>query len=157
MANCAQLINCLNSLYLAHGDQFVVTPVGHVFEMYAPHQGNEGVRTLFSSPQVTYNRDGKQASFWGLKGAASARAKRLFLTVVNADISKPRETEIVLRGASATSGTASVLTNSDIHAYNSFQNKNVVRPVAKSLNAKGTSFVFEFPAASVSALQIELA
>jgi alpha-N-arabinofuranosidase len=28
MANCAQLINCLNSLYLAHEDRFVVTPVG---------------------------------------------------------------------------------------------------------------------------------
>ena len=31
MANCAQLINCLNSLYLAHEDKFCVTPVGHVF------------------------------------------------------------------------------------------------------------------------------
>ena len=30
MANCAQLINCLNSLYLAHEDKFCVTPVGHV-------------------------------------------------------------------------------------------------------------------------------
>jgi alpha-N-arabinofuranosidase len=42
MANCAQLINCLNSLYLAHEDKFVVTPVGHVFEMYVPHQGRKG-------------------------------------------------------------------------------------------------------------------
>jgi len=31
MANCAQLINCLNSLYLAHEDRFVVTPVVHGF------------------------------------------------------------------------------------------------------------------------------
>ena len=66
MANCAQLINCLNSLYLAHEDKFVVTPVGHVFELYASHQGGQGLRTLFSSPNVHYDRDGSGASFWGL-------------------------------------------------------------------------------------------
>jgi len=37
MANCAQLINCLNSLYLAHEDRFVVTTVGRAFELYTPH------------------------------------------------------------------------------------------------------------------------
>src|SRR5208283_5143697 len=41
MANCAQLINCLNSLYLAHEEKFCVTPVGHVFAMYAAHQGGQ--------------------------------------------------------------------------------------------------------------------
>ncbi len=50
MANCAQLINCLNSLYLAHEDKFCVTPVGHVFAMYAAHQGGQALRTIFSSP-----------------------------------------------------------------------------------------------------------
>ena len=47
MANCAQLINCLNSLYLAHEDKFCVTPVGHVFAMYAAHQGGQALRTIF--------------------------------------------------------------------------------------------------------------
>ena len=68
MAACAQLINCLNSLYLAHEDKFVVTPVGHVFGMYASHQGGEALRTIFSAPTIEYDRDGKPASFWGLKG-----------------------------------------------------------------------------------------
>ena len=67
MANCAQLINCLNSLYLAHEDKFCVTPVGHVFAMYAAHQGGQSLRTIFSAPAVNYDRDGKSASFWGLQ------------------------------------------------------------------------------------------
>jgi len=50
MANCAQLVNCLNSLYLAHEDKFVITPVGRVFELYASHQGGESLRTVFSAP-----------------------------------------------------------------------------------------------------------
>ncbi|MBV9342706.1 MAG: alpha-L-arabinofuranosidase, partial [Acidobacteria bacterium] len=64
---CAQLINCLNSLYLAHEDKFCVTPVGHVFQMYAAHQGGESVRTEFSAPSIRYDRDGKNATFWGLR------------------------------------------------------------------------------------------
>ena len=52
MANCAQLINCLNSSYLAHEDRFVVTPVGHVFAMYAPHQGGQSIGAVFSAPSL---------------------------------------------------------------------------------------------------------
>ena len=37
MANVAQLVNCLHSLFLAHDDQFVATPTFHVFEQYAAH------------------------------------------------------------------------------------------------------------------------
>jgi alpha-N-arabinofuranosidase len=59
MANCAQLINCLNSLYLPHEDKFCVTPVGQVFEMYAGHQGGQALRTMLSTPSITYNRDGR--------------------------------------------------------------------------------------------------
>ena len=75
MANCAQLINCLNSLYLAHEDKFCVTPVGHVFAMYAAHQGGQALRTIFSAPAINYDRDGKPASFWGLQGSASLHDK----------------------------------------------------------------------------------
>ena len=87
MANCAQLINCLNSLYLAHEDKFCVTPVGHVFAMYAAHQGGQCLRTIFSAPAVNYDRDGKPASFWGLNGSASLHDKELVLTVVNPHVS----------------------------------------------------------------------
>ena len=39
MANVAQLINNLHSLFLADGDRFVATPTYHVYTMYRPHQG----------------------------------------------------------------------------------------------------------------------
>ena len=39
MANIAQLVNNLHSLFLADGDRFVATPNFHVFEMYRPHHG----------------------------------------------------------------------------------------------------------------------
>ena len=154
MANCAQLINCLNSLYLAHEDKFVVTPVGQVFQMYAGHQGGQAVPTIFSAPSITYQRDGKSATFWGLKGSASLDDRMLLLTVVNPDLSQPRETEIVVRGASVKSGQATLLTNPDIHAHNTFDQPNNVVPQARDVKIAG-SVVFTFPAASVTALRLE--
>src|SRR5208282_2974934 len=102
------------------------TPVGHVFAMYAAHQGGQALRTIFSAPTVDYDRDGKPASFWGLKGSASLRDKELTLTVVNPHVSESKEAEIAVRGAALQSGSATVLTNSDIHAHNTFEQKQVV-------------------------------
>ena len=156
MANCAQLINCLNSLYLAHEDRFVVTPVGRVFEMYASHQGNQALRTMIAAPQVHYVRDGKPATFWGLQGSASLADKKLVLTVVNPHISEPRLAEIAIRGAAGKSGTVTTLASPDIHAHNTFAQPNTLVPKTDSINVKGPTLVHEFPPASVSALQIEL-
>jgi alpha-L-arabinofuranosidase len=157
MANCAQLINCLNSLYLAHEDQFVVTPVGHVFAMYAAHQGGQGLRTIFSAPTIDYDRDGKPASFWGLKGSASLRDKEMTLTVVNPHVSDAREAEIVVRGAGIKAGSATVLTHSDIHAHNTFEDRRAVVPETKSLQFAGQGLRYTFAPASVTKLALTLA
>jgi alpha-N-arabinofuranosidase len=156
MAACAQLINCLNSLYLAHEDRFVVTPVGHVFALYASHQGGQALRTIFSAPTIQYDRDGKSASFWGLKGSASQREKNLTLTVVNPHVSQPSEAEISLRGAGLKSGSATTLTNSDIHAHNTFAQRDVITPQTKSLDIKGRALTYAFPPASVTKLALTL-
>jgi len=156
MANSAQLINCLNSLYLAHEDKFCITPIGHVFGMYAAHQGGQSLRTIFSAPNVNYDRDGKPATFWGLKGSASLHDKELVLTVVNPHVSEGREAEVGIRGASVKSGSVTTLSHTDIHAHNSFDQREVVKPQTKSLDIKGP-VRFSFPAASVTKLTLSLA
>ena len=156
MANCAQLINCLNSLYLAHEDKFCVTPVGHVFAMYAVHQGGQALRTIFSSPSVGYDRDGKPASFWGLNGSASLHENELVLTVVNPHVSAAREAKIGIRGASLKSGTATTLANSDIHAHNTFDQREVVSPQSKTLDFQRGDLVYRFAPASVTKLTLSL-
>jgi alpha-N-arabinofuranosidase len=156
MANCAQLINCLNSLYLAHENRFVITPVGYVFELYASHQGGQALRTVFSSPNLHYDRDGSPASFWGLRGSASVRDKNLTITAVNPSTSDPRLAEIALRGATVKEASMSFLSNADIHAHNTFDQRVAVVPVTKALSVNGESIVLEFPPASVVALNIQL-
>jgi alpha-L-arabinofuranosidase len=156
MANCAQLINCLNSLYLAHEDKFVITPVGRVFELYSAHQGGNSLRTIFSAPNSHYDRDGKDASFWGLQGSSSVQGKELAITAVNPSPTERRATEIILRGAAPSGASMTILTNSDIHAHNTFEDRNAVVPQTKSLGVTAGNLVVEIPAASVVALKIQL-
>jgi alpha-L-arabinofuranosidase len=156
MSNCAQLINCLNSLYLAHEDKFCVTPVGHVFELYAAHQGGQSLRTVFSAPSVHYDRDGQTAMLPGLSGSASLHGKELVLTVVNPHMTERREADVMVQGASIRSATAMVLTSSDIHAHNTFTRRDVVVPKAQVVDLKGTPMRFSFPPASVTRLGMTL-
>jgi alpha-N-arabinofuranosidase len=156
MAACAQLVNCLNSLFLSRGDKFATTPVFNVFEMYAAHQGGTAVRAEFSAPEVRYDRDGKPASFWGLKGSASLKGKTLTLTAVNPDVSQPREAEIVLRGAKAASAKAWVVTGSDIHAHNTLDQPDQVKTRAAEVGLHSSSLSFTFPPASVVKIEAQL-
>ena len=156
MAACAQLVNCLNSLFLTRGDKFATTPVFNVFEMYAAHQGGTALRSEFSSPEVRYDRDGKPASFAGLKGSASLKGKTLTLTAVNPDVSQPRETEIVLRGAKATGAKAYVVAESDIHAHNTLEEPDQVKTRAADVRLNANSLSFTFPPASVVKIEVQL-
>jgi len=156
LASPAQLVNCLNSLYLAHEDKFCVTPVGHVFGMYAAHQGGQAVRTIFSAPDANYLRDDKLASFWGLAGSASLHGKDLVLSVVNPNVNEIREAEIVLRGAVVKAGAATVLTSSVLNAHNTFEQRNEISPQVKDVPSTGKAITLQFPAASVTKLALTL-
>jgi len=58
MANIAQLVNNLHSLFLADGDRFVATPTFHVYEMYRPHHGAKAVRLEVDGPGVSFQAGG---------------------------------------------------------------------------------------------------
>jgi alpha-L-arabinofuranosidase len=62
---CAQLINCLNSVFLSHEDKFVVTPNFFVFDMCQSHQGATAVRAEFSAPHKTPSGTISLRFFWG--------------------------------------------------------------------------------------------
>jgi alpha-N-arabinofuranosidase len=156
MANVAQLVNCLQSLFLAHEDRFCVTPTYHVFDLYAAHQGAQAVRTAFSAPGLSYTRNGQPASLNGLNGSASLKDRRLVLTVTNPSLDAPRETEVAVRGGSVRSVRVSELAAPDVHAHNTFANPGAVAPKARTIDGGGSSFVHRFPPASVTRLEMEL-
>jgi alpha-N-arabinofuranosidase len=163
MANPAQLINTIHSLFQAYEDKFIVTSNYHVFEMYMPHAGATAVRTEFISPQVTFTRlDAARkevpANFWSLNGSASINGKRVTLTAVNSDVKKVHEAEINISGARILSADARILSSSDIHARNTFENPHGLEPRNENVTVgAGGKLVYKFAPASVTRLQIAIA
>lgn len=157
MANVAQLINNLHSLFLAHEDQFAATPNFHVFEIYSAHYNGKSVRTVFSAPEIHFDPKRKKAKIWGLAGSASLHGKQLVLTVVNPSVDGPRETEIAVRGATILSGQARTLAEDDIRAHNSFEHPHAVTPSDSALSIRNEALVHVFPPASVVRLSLDLA
>lgn len=156
MANIAQLVNCLQSLFLAHEDKFCVTPTYHVFDMYAAHQRGQSLRVQVSSPSIRFDRHNQPGTLHGLAGSASRHGARLVVTVTNPSLNQTRETEIVVRGASLRTASAVVLRADDIHAHNSFENPNAVTPRTATLQAAGGSLRYSFAPASVTKLEFTL-
>jgi alpha-N-arabinofuranosidase len=163
MANPAQLVNTIHSLFHAYEDKFIVTPNYHVFEMYMPHAGATAVRAEFISPQVTFNRlDATRkevpTTFWSLNGSASINGKTVTLTAVNPDAKKTHETEININGARIVSANARVLSSSDIHARNTFENPHGLEPRNENVTlGTGGRLLYKFAPASVTRLQIAIA
>lgn len=156
MANVAQLINNLHSLFLAREDRFCATPNFHVFEMYAAHQGGESLRAVFSAPKIGDFAAGKTSPLSRLSGSASRHGKELVLTAVNPSVKDAVETEVLLRGASAREGRMRVLAAADIHDHNTFDAPHAVEPREVKVLAQGDRFPITFPPASVSLLRLEI-
>ena len=156
MAAVAQLVNCLQSPFLAHEDKFCLTPTYHVFDLYSSHQGARSVRTLVASPANGYDRNGKPATMRGLNGSASVNGSELTLTVTNPSIDQPRETEIQVHGGTPRSVAGVTLAASDPRAHNTFEDPRAVEPKTVAVTLKGAAIVHQFPPASVTKLTITL-
>ena len=158
MANIAQLVNCLQSLFLTDGDRFITTPTYHVFEMYAPHAGAQAVRTQFNASPITYERVREKGVVVGLAGSASVNDRTLTLTVVNTHVTEACEATIAVRGGRAGAAQAVTLSATDIHAHNTFDRPADVAPRAATALAAGarSTLTYRFAPASVTRVTVSL-
>jgi alpha-N-arabinofuranosidase len=156
VATCAQLVNNLNALFLCHEDKFIATPNFYVFEMYAAHQGAQSLRTEFSTPDIHYDRDGKDTTFWGLNGSASRKGNKVTLTMVNPSLTSPTDTQIALRGGKPTAAAGVILHSSDMHAHNTFDQPNMIKSALLSVSVAADMLAVTIPPASVMKIEVTL-
>ncbi len=155
MANAAQLINNIHTSFLGLHDRFTVTPIFHVFEMYAPHQGGTSVRTVISGSGF-YTAVPSAGDLPTLSGSCSLKANAGVLTIVNADPRNPQVTEISVKGMRIAGVQATVLTSADIHARNTFDRPEAVKPAQKNNVTTGATVTYTFDPASVTRLEFDL-
>jgi alpha-N-arabinofuranosidase len=157
MANIAQLVNNLHSLFLADGDRFVATPTFHVYELYRAHHRARAVRIGVEVPEVTFRAGGQERKLFRVAGAASVKHKALTLTLVHTHIREPAEVVIELQGGAADAVRRTVLTHDKLNAHNTFANPSRVVPKATAVTKHGSAVRCILPPASVSRLDMRLA
>jgi alpha-N-arabinofuranosidase len=156
MANVAQLVNNLHSLFLADGDRFVATPNFHVFEMYRPHQGGRSVPIDVRAPGVRFRASGHSQEIFRVAGSASLSGRRLTLTLVHTHVGEPAEVAVELRGGSAAAVRQTVLTHRELNAHNTFERPHEVVPRSGDRGGHGRVLHCVLPPASVNRLDIWL-
>jgi alpha-L-arabinofuranosidase len=79
------------------------------------------------------------------------------LTVVNPHTHNAQDTQIQIRGGPASNVRATVLTSSDIHAHNTFDQPHAIEPSEKTIADMAMSLSYQFAPASVTKLEFDLA
>jgi alpha-L-arabinofuranosidase len=158
MANVAQTINCIHSLFLAHEDKYTRTPPYYVFEMYRPHMGARLVPLQIRGDEMTVPVQAGTAKMAALSGSASIRDKRLTVTLTNPSVESAMTARIRFSGgASAREGRGTVLTHADMRARNTFERTNEVTLAMLPTTIGGNAMTVSIPKHSVIALDVELA
>jgi alpha-L-arabinofuranosidase len=157
MANIAQTVNVLQAMVLTQEERMLVTPTGHVYEMYAPHQGGTSVRTLVDTDSAAFGAGDPQNTLPVVAGSASLKGKALFLTLTNSHAENELEVSVELLGGASASGCSARVLSGEIHAHNTFDRPDAVEPQPFNVQASGAAFVVILPPASIVAARIALA
>jgi alpha-N-arabinofuranosidase len=157
MANVAQTINCLHSLFAAVGDKYTRTPAYYTFEMYRPHMGGRFVPAKITVPEMTVPLLEGSAKLPGLSGSASVRDKSLTVTLTNPSLQESVATRIRLAGgAGVREGRATVLTHQDMHATNTFEKPTEVGLAALTVHVSRDTATVTIPKQAVVAVSLRL-
>lgn len=128
LATVAQLVNNLHALFLAGGENCIVTPTYHVFDMFKAHQGAEAVRTIAESAACP---DGLP----GISVSASVKDGVFTLTAANIDYKEDKVVAIeALGGKFAGKATVTTMSADDLTAHNTFEEPEKVKPITKEID-----------------------
>lgn len=145
MANVAQLVNNLHSLFLSQGDKMVETPNYYVFDMMKEHQGAEAVKTVLETAQ---NGGVDQISV-----SASVKDGKTLVTIANTSYDEEAEVELDLYGGNFSGTAQKTVLSAKPDAYNTFDAPETVVPKTEEISAAGDKLTLTLPAASVTCIR----
>jgi len=149
MCNSAQIMNVLQSLLLSDGptgEHCVRTTTYHAFALFKAHRSQKAVRT---------ETEGGVAQ--GLSVSASKSDKQIVLSFVNQRSDAGIQADCTLVGSSVKAGTAEILHDNDLNAYNSFEQPNRVTPQVHPVQVNGSKIQIDLPRLSVATVTLQLA
>lgn len=153
MANLAQTINVLQSLILTKGNELLLTPTYHVFDLFKAHMDAKMLPINFKSPDYTVN--GKKIPAINMSASKDSTGA-IHMTIVNLDPNRKINLRCNLVDLKWKAVSGQVLSSKKLTDHNSFDNKELVK--INSFNGakkEGDSLVVELPAQSVVLLELK--
>jgi alpha-N-arabinofuranosidase len=153
MANLAQTVNVLQALILTNGNQLLLTPTYHVFDLYKVHQDAKYLPVQINSPG--YTMDGQKIPALSVSASRDSTGE-VHISLVNLDAGKSINIRAVLNGISWKSVTGQIITSSKFTDINTFEKPDVIKP-ASFMGAKkeGNELVVTIPKLSVVVLGLK--
>lgn len=156
MAALAQMVNVLQAVLLTEGAQMIKTPTYHVMHMYRHHQGAELLESSLTGegsvgigewtvPKVT-------------ESVSVDEAGVITITMNNLSIEASEKVEIQFAGHGYRVVEARIVTNSDMHAHNTFEApETVTEQEFTGYQVTEGGILAELPVSSVVELRVSRA
>ncbi|MEH7373537.1 alpha-N-arabinofuranosidase [Neobacillus drentensis] len=155
MTNIAQTVNVLQAMILTEGEQMILTPTYHVFDMYKVHQDAELLAV--DSSFGTYECKGETLPQVTVSASKNAEGK-IHVSLCNIDHQNGAELDLDLRGVNAvnTKVSGTIITADTMNAHNTFEKPEVVKPAEfTGVTFENNKLAIKLPAMSVVTLVIE--
>lgn len=146
MCNIAQIVNVLQSVLLTDGPEgknCIRTSTYYAFQLFKPHRGKTAVRV-----------ENEDSAPLAPSVSASKSGNEIVLTFINPKHDTDVSVDCTLRGASAKSGKAQILHDTDWNACNTFENPDRLVPKAHPVNVAGDRVKLELPRLSVATVTL---
>ncbi|MEJ6951775.1 alpha-N-arabinofuranosidase [Natronospora cellulosivora (SeqCode)] len=154
MANIAQTINVLQAMILTRGEEMLLTPSYHVFEMYKVHQDAD----LLDFNLVCEDYQDGDESIPAVNASASINENgEINITLCNLNPDKDIKINSILNSQEykVSDSSARVLTANELNAHNTFENKDLVKPEEfKDYSLTDNNIEINLPSSSVVLLTL---
>lgn len=163
MCNIAQIVNVLQAVLMTDGPEgknCVRTTSYYAFMQFKPHRGKTSVKVEYDGMNAGFNggRGGRggQDPAPEMSMSASKQGNEMVVTLVNPRHDLAMDVDCALRGVTAKSGSAQILHDADINAYNSFDHPDQVTIKPHQVAVNGASFRIALPAMSVATVTLQV-
>jgi alpha-N-arabinofuranosidase len=152
LANIAQMVNVLQAMILTNGARMILTPTYYVFKMYEPFQDATFLPADLTTPQ--YIQGSTAVPAISLSAAKTASGS-IAVALVNLNPNQPIAVSIAIPSFSLSQVSGTVLTAGASDAHNTFENPDLVHPVAFNAAAiTGHTLSLSLPAKSIIVLNL---
>jgi len=152
MSAIAQMVNVLQAMILTEGEEMILTPTYHVFEMYIPFQGATSLPADIETPEYRHGDSSLPAVD---VSAARAADGRIYLAFVNLDPGRPASVSTTISGVSVRGASGRLLTAPEMDAHNSFESPHEVEPEPFEASRERDALIVDIPPMSVVVVAID--